>query len=164
MAKTKALKSPKSEALPGRLEDTREVNPFILAEPIAKQARLVNIFMEEVAAKRDPIVDDSVVNTVNIEKISVGNSGQSTLLSVSVSFLLRGKDDGNDESLYKASCTIVLIYQCEDLTRYDQEVFKAFAGTTGVFNAWPYWREFAQNITSRMGLPPVTVPPFRFGQ
>jgi preprotein translocase subunit SecB len=38
----------------------------------------------------------------------------------------------------------------------------AFAKTNAVFNAWPYWREFVQSTTVRMGLPPLVTPVFRF--
>ncbi|MBU4232572.1 MAG: hypothetical protein L6277_02245 [Desulfobacterales bacterium] len=27
-----------------------------------------------------------------------------------------------------------------------------------IFNAWPYWREFVQNMSARMGFPALTVP------
>ena len=27
-----------------------------------------------------------------------------------------------------------------------------------ISNAWPYWREFVQNMSSRMGFPALTVP------
>ncbi len=36
-----------------------------------------------------------------------------------------------------------------------------FARINGVFNAWPYWREFVESMTSRMHLPPLVLPVFR---
>ena len=36
-----------------------------------------------------------------------------------------------------------------------------FAEVNGVFNVWPYCREFIQTTTARMGLPPVVLPLFR---
>lgn len=33
-----------------------------------------------------------------------------------------------------------------------------FARTNGVFNAWPYWREFIQNAFARMDLPQPVLP------
>ena len=41
--------------------------------------------------------------------------------------------------------------------------FDAFGERNGIYNVWPYWREFVQSITARMGLPPLTVPVFRVG-
>ncbi len=37
----------------------------------------------------------------------------------------------------------------------------AFAEMNGVFNVWPYWREFIQSMVTRMNLPPLTLPLFR---
>jgi hypothetical protein len=37
----------------------------------------------------------------------------------------------------------------------------AFAQINGVFNAWPYWREFVESMTARMHLPPLILPVFR---
>lgn len=34
----------------------------------------------------------------------------------------------------------------------------AFANFNATFNAWPYWREFVQSMTGRMGLPGVIIP------
>lgn len=37
----------------------------------------------------------------------------------------------------------------------------AFAQTNGIFNVWPYWREFIQSMFVRMGLPPLALPVYR---
>ena len=34
----------------------------------------------------------------------------------------------------------------------------AFSDFNATFNAWPYWREFVQSMTGRMGLPTVIIP------
>ncbi len=36
-----------------------------------------------------------------------------------------------------------------------------FASINSIYNVWPYWREFIQNIFTRMNLPPVILPLFR---
>jgi len=45
----------------------------------------------------------------------------------------------------------------EELEAY----FQSFAEYNGVYNAWPYFREFVQNITMRMGVPPLVLPVYR---
>jgi hypothetical protein len=47
-----------------------------------------------------------------------------------------------------------------DVTASDDQLNK-FSRINGVFNAWPYGREFIQNTSTRMNLPPVVVPVFR---
>lgn len=57
--------------------------------------------------------------------------------------------------------SFVLTYQIDSFDGLTQEGFKQFANLNGVYNAWPYWREFVQNTVGRMGLPPLTIPVFR---
>ncbi len=44
------------------------------------------------------------------------------------------------------------------------EELKAFADLNGTFNAWPYFREFVQTASARMGLPPIMIPVLRFSR
>lgn len=43
----------------------------------------------------------------------------------------------------------------------DLDDFVHFGYYNGTFNAWPYWREYAQQVTTRMGITPLVVPVFR---
>lgn len=38
------------------------------------------------------------------------------------------------------------------------EVAAAFGKLNGVYNAWPYWREYVQSTSNRIGLPPIVLP------
>ena len=39
-----------------------------------------------------------------------------------------------------------------------EEAATAFGKLTGIYNVWPYWREYIQSTSMRVGLPPVTLP------
>jgi hypothetical protein len=55
-----------------------------------------------------------------------------------------------------------LVYEPrEDGAALDPEDLEHFAFVNATFNAWPYWRELAQSMTQRMGIPPVVVPVFK---
>lgn len=41
---------------------------------------------------------------------------------------------------------------------------EAFAKINSTFNVWPYWREFVQSATTRMGFPALTLPPLTIGR
>lgn len=66
-----------------------------------------------------------------------------------------------DKPFLKIEAIFMLIYQAKDLSGLNEEAFESFGQANGVYNAWPYWREYVQNITSRMGLPSLTIPVFR---
>lgn len=68
----------------------------------------------------------------------------------------------------KASQPVILIdtsfllsYRIEDFEGLTQRGFERFANLNGIYNAWPYWREFVQNTIVRMGLPSLSLPVFR---
>lgn len=55
----------------------------------------------------------------------------------------------------------LLIYQADSLQGITKKTVGLFGETNGIYNAWPYWREYVQNTVVRMGLPPLTIPVFR---
>jgi len=60
-------------------------------------------------------------------------------------------------------CTFRAHYVSESSAEVADDQLAAFGKATATFNVWPYWREFVQTMTSRMGLPPLTLPFFRLG-
>jgi len=50
------------------------------------------------------------------------------------------------------------LYSFNQKADFKKDDLDMFANVNGVFNCWPYWREFVQNITTRMGLPSLIVP------
>lgn len=69
-----------------------------------------------------------------------------------------GPDDEPDD--VEVAARFILEYEFErEIEEGDVQHFCAFNAT---FNAWPYWREFVQSATSRMGVfPNLTIPVFR---
>jgi len=57
--------------------------------------------------------------------------------------------------------SFVLSYKIDSFEGLTQEAFEQFANFNGIYNAWPYWREFVQNTVVRMGLPSLSIPVFR---
>ncbi|MBN2513573.1 MAG: hypothetical protein JXB18_11605 [Sedimentisphaerales bacterium] len=57
--------------------------------------------------------------------------------------------------------SFLLVYNAISLEKTTDEAVILFGETNGIFNAWPYWREYVQSTTTRMSLPPLTIPVFR---
>ena len=76
---------------------------------------------------------------------------------------VKEKDSLPDDYFLKIEARFVVTYQVRSAEGLTQDNFDAFAERNGIFNVWPYWREFVQSMTARMGLPPLTVPVFRIG-
>jgi preprotein translocase subunit SecB len=79
------------------------------------------------------------------------------------SFELKGFAEGSkkDEPSVNIQATFLLSYALDKVSGIKKRNVDAFAKTNGIYNAWPYWREFVQNTIARMGLPPLVIPPFR---
>ena len=51
-----------------------------------------------------------------------------------------------------------LDYSVEKSIPITDEVATAFGRMNGIHNLWPYWREYVQSMSMRVGLPPITLP------
>jgi len=72
-----------------------------------------------------------------------------------------GPDADTIPPVVTISATFELVYALSGELTPTEEVLEEFARVNGVYNAWPYWREFIQNAASRMNLPPLVLPVFR---
>jgi preprotein translocase subunit SecB len=90
---------------------------------------------------------------------------EKNIIGVFIGFTLNafGKeaDHKKENSFLNVEATFLLLYKISNIEGLDDLAFTSFAEINGVYNAWPYWREFVQSTSSRMGLPPLTVPVFR---
>lgn len=69
--------------------------------------------------------------------------------------------DSTKESLTEIEASFLLIYQADFSDDITENAVEQFGNTNGIYNAWPYWREYVQNTIVRMGLPSLTIPVFR---
>lgn len=70
-------------------------------------------------------------------------------------------EDSEDRAVITVDATFVLTYLLEDFDGIRKSGYQQFADMNGVYNAWPYWREFVQTTIARMGLPALVLPVFR---
>ncbi len=70
-------------------------------------------------------------------------------------------EDSAEKPVIVIIASFGLLYRLESFAGLTQENFKQFSDANGIYNAWPYWREFVQNTVARMGLPPLAIPVFR---
>lgn len=96
-------------------------------------------------------------NTANVEFDADNN-----VIFVIADFSLKAFVKHVPKPAVSIHASFLLRYDFNDgFEKYPEEAFKSFAEMNGVFNAWPYWREFVQSATIRMGLPALTIPVFR---
>lgn len=81
------------------------------------------------------------------------------VVAVQISFSILGNYENGDEGL-RVEAVIGLLYAVNWINQATEEDIAAFSQAVAVNNAWPYWREFVQSMTVRMGLPPSSVFPY----
>ena len=91
------------------------------------------------------------------------------VIDVNAKFMLRATDQEDppaDEAGSQAiiQATFSLKYKVENLSRFSDAQVNAFGDVNGIYNAWPFWREYVYSTLARMGLKPFTMPVCRFGE
>lgn len=139
-------------------EATDALKALIAAVDI-KEVRLV-----EAAAKtkaRSPS-ETGAVKLVTDQQAEISEQqGDGTFSVVATMRASLVPQEAEDNSLVSITTSFELRYRLPQDFAVDAETLATFAETNGIYNAWPYWREFVQNIVARMGLPPVLLPVLR---
>jgi hypothetical protein len=141
-------------------------NPFVLASLVAEQVEIDIIVLAESETKRTPTLGENfekISFKYETTSISYGKEEGSNRFYVVPSFSVKsvvGDEEDPDQSLV-IKATFVVFYTLKTFSGIEDKHLQAYSFTNGLFNAWPYWREFVQNTTSRMGLTPMAVPVFR---
>lgn len=67
----------------------------------------------------------------------------------------------DDEPDLGVSAIYALDYSLAVGVTFDDTALEHFCVFNGTFNAWPYWREFVQTTTQRLGVTPFVMPVMR---
>lgn len=132
-----------------------------LVAVIANKSQIQNIVVKSGSFRRE-FTEKELPTHVDY-RVSVENAfdKEKKTISVQISFIALAKYTPSDED-EKAPITIaadfVLSYVLDSIEGVQTEHVDAFAGINGVYNAWPYWREYVQSTSVRLGLPALTLP------
>jgi len=82
------------------------------------------------------------------------------LLDVTTYFTFVGLSpkDETGGTVVDVQAAFALRYALTQDTPREQVHVEAFARVNGLFNAWPYWREFLQSTLTRFDIPPFPLP------
>lgn len=75
-------------------------------------------------------------------------------IKISHSYKLRASRGKNH--LVKIDCTFCVIVNSKE--KFTDDFFDVYKNTSLNILTWPYLRELVQNLTSRMNIPPLTLP------
>ena len=139
----------------------------IMVSKVAATVNLVDVRFLSFSATHDPIVAGGpMVAQFKFRARTKAEGANDPTIIVLTELLMEARPEGDETG--KLCCEIkaqvALTYHTKHEGEFDQAQLDAFGRTNGIFNAWPYWREFVQSSTTRMGLPALVVPSFKMGQ
>jgi preprotein translocase subunit SecB len=70
----------------------------------------------------------------------------------------------SEQQVVSIKAEYLLVYSLPNKTDLSKEELENFCSINAMYNAWPYWREFIQTLSNKMGLPPMTLPLLKFRQ
>src|SRR5687767_8129502 len=136
-------------------EETR--SPLALAAVAAKQMILEDILLisSDFALKPNtPASPEARLCSEFGFKADHAHDVESKGLLANVSFYVKGffreGEEGQEEikDLFRIEADYLVNYKQRGDESIPQESIDSFADLNGIYNCWPYWREYVQNITS----------------
>lgn len=73
-----------------------------------------------------------------------------------------GKDKSTKSEFITISVTYAVILHSKN--EFKKDFFEIYEKTSLTLNVWPFVREFVNNMTARMNIPPLTLPLLKFAQ
>ena len=139
-----------------------------LAKRIARHVQLDTVVLRraDLTADFDPynLPADLALTQGYRCSYEANDHSQNGRISVVIDFKFSAKkvEEGEPgEDVVSLDASFLLVYSIDKSLELDPECLTHFASVNGPYNVWPYWREFVQTATGRVGLPGVTVPVFR---
>ncbi len=125
--------------------------------------QIEKISLIEFSAMRQPEIEASAVAIKHAApEVAAQFDGQNKRITVKAKFGIEGADSHGAEprTILRIHACFLAIYALEpsDSGALTPEQTDAFGKVNGLFNVWPYWRELVQSVTTRMALPPLTLP------
>lgn len=137
-----------------------------LVGEITPHVNITDVRLIRVDGRVWPAWDPETVQKVQLNLTHRSKCRQEeTTLFAEVHFKLSGVVAENvSKKVVSLSAVFELSYSVSREAQLTPKQLDAFARINVLYNAWPYWRELAQDVSARMGLPRLIVPVFRVGQ
>ncbi len=141
----------------------KNVIDYKLAADVSKRVSIENVRLLRCNCYQKPEVGRGKQSISIDYNVKVEVNRKSHFIIVFPEFKLQGfpVESKSEEPSLLIEASFMLVYKADNLKDLSKNNFNAFGNTNGIYNAWPYWREFVQNTIARMSLPPLTIPVFR---
>ena len=152
----------KTKALNRETDVEADSSTADMAKKLFDVVRIIDVSMTDCHACLRCDVSDPLL--LSIHRVAKGSrSPDRRKACAQIRFRLEGRpeeSDKKDADLF-IEATFNAIYEVPEDLKTNGDALDFFAQANGTYNLWPYWREFVQTTSARMGLQGLTVPTYR---
>ena len=123
-----------------------------LAAMLAPWVQILQIRLTKSAIQTQPINLSEPASLRHTFDATTNFSQENGTLSVHASLAVSAGD------FLQIEAEFLLDYSLRKEIPVSEEIASAFGKMNGIYNVWPYWREYVQSVSSRAGMPPVALP------
>ena len=138
-------------------------DPLALSSGVSDRVEIRDVRLAASAARQKPIAADAALEVRFSQEVETQVNRKDNLVIVIPKFTMEAStaEGETQEVAVLIEAEFLLLYKIKDCGGLTKDHFDSFGRINGVYNAWPYWREFVQNTIARMGLPAFTIPVYR---
>jgi hypothetical protein len=128
---------------------------------VAQKAVLDEIYLVGAQIIRDPLIMSPEALTLEHQcSTKILPSGKDkNILPIICNFRVSAfSGNSKDNILMNIEASFCTSYVLKPIKDFIPDDIEHFSKINPIYNAWAYWREFVQSMTSRMGLPALTIP------
>lgn len=126
---------------------------------ILSSISLTQILLNDCSAKKHEVKSKGGAIDLDIS-MKLGFDQNASEVSFITTYKLEGvkRSEGTDEKVFTITTSFLLSYMKTKEVEVTKEFVNVFKNNSIELVSWPYFREFVQNMISRMGFPPLTLP------
>jgi hypothetical protein len=142
-----------------------ESDPVRLAAKVSERVQIQEVRLLACSCKLSAYDSSDPIHTHLEYEVNTQADENRMTISVMPKFRLRAGSTAQptDKPAIYMEAIFLLSYGVKSTEGLTAANLQSFGELNGIYNSWPYWREFVQNMIGRMGLPPLTIPVFRVG-
>jgi preprotein translocase subunit SecB len=128
---------------------------------VSQKAVLDEINLVDAQISRDPLISSPEALTLEHRcstKILQSKEDKNILHILCNFGVVAFSGKSTDKILMSIEATLCTSYVLKPISDFNPADIEYFAKINPIYNAWPYWREFVQSMTIRMGFPALTIP------
>ena len=126
---------------------------------ILSSISLSQIFLNDCSSKKHEVKSKGGAIDLDIS-MKLGYEQNASEVSFITTYKLDGvkRSEGTEEKVFAITASFQLSYMKTKEIEITKEFVNVFKDNSIELVSWPYFREFVQNMISRMGFPPLTLP------